>query len=306
MHEGDGLSAKTLEKSRVHLLSKLTGPAIVWLASSDKWKAPFEIASIRISFPKGRCLRTSTRKRPPMCWFLWVTAPPAVSDNKSSHFVWFNFWYFGSTVFAILQYIKQVNVKDHMKAMKVQIILTVFGASIAFSGSGFILEFCVHPCQRERFSELNPELQMPISWMFSWVHPEYIAYPAGSSWLLRSWGKHSSVLFCIGCLTSGLQDTRWVHLPEKRNTHITEVTHHTHINISMVMRIITSTTLAFQARYCPKTRKISCCSLWASFSFETATVEDHARTPRLVHRSRVRTRVLKKCFSMTDKTYKKT
>ena len=128
-----------------------------------------------------------------------------------------------------------MNVKDHIRAMTVQINLTVFGASIAFSGSGFILEFCVQPCQQERFSQLNQELQILISWMFSWAQPEYVAYLSDSRWLLRSWGKHSSVRFCTGCLTSGLQDTRRVHLPEKKNTHITEVTHHTHINISMVM-----------------------------------------------------------------------
>ena len=152
--------------------------------------------------------------------------------------------------------------------MTVQINLTVFGASIAFSGSGFILEFCVQPCQQERFSELNQEIQFLISWMFSWAQPEYLAYLSDSSWLLRSWGKHSSVRFCTGwCLTRGLQDTRWVHLPEKKNTRTsqTEVTH---------------TTLAFQARYCPKTLKLSCCSLWARFSFETARVEDHARLPK--------------------------
>ena len=51
--------------------------------------------------------------------------------------------------------------------MTVQINLTVFGASIAFSGSGFILEFCVQPCRQERFSELNQEIQFLISWMFS-------------------------------------------------------------------------------------------------------------------------------------------
>ena len=108
--------------------------------------------------------------------------------------------------------------------MTVQINLTVFGASIAFSGSGFILEFCVQPCQQERFSELNQEIQFLISWMFSWAQPEYIAYLSDSSWLLGSWGKHSSVRFCTGwCLTSGLQDTRWVHLPEKKkHTHITD------------------------------------------------------------------------------------
>lgn len=118
--------------------------------------------------------------------------------------------------------------------------------------------------------------------MFSWAQPEYVAYLSDSSWLLRSWGKDSSVRFCTEwCLTRGLQDTRWVHLPEKKNTRTSqiEVTHHTctHINISMVMRITTTTTLAFQARYCPKTLKLSCCNLWARFSFETARVEDHAR-----------------------------
>ena len=44
MHEGDGFSAETVGKSSLLwvCLVKITGPAIVWLASSDFWKVPLE------------------------------------------------------------------------------------------------------------------------------------------------------------------------------------------------------------------------------------------------------------------------
>ena len=53
MQEGDGFSAKTLGKSRFHLLTDLSGngPA----ASSDKWKALYDLPEIaKISTGKRR------------------------------------------------------------------------------------------------------------------------------------------------------------------------------------------------------------------------------------------------------------
>ena len=41
MHEGDGFQQKLLEKA--YFIFKLSGGAVVWQASSDKWKAPVSL-----------------------------------------------------------------------------------------------------------------------------------------------------------------------------------------------------------------------------------------------------------------------
>ena len=48
MHEGDGFSAKTVEKSLFHC--KNAAPAMVWPASSDFWKAPLDYMEISLEW----------------------------------------------------------------------------------------------------------------------------------------------------------------------------------------------------------------------------------------------------------------
>ena len=42
MHEGRGVSKKARGK-KAFFIVKMTGPAMVWLASSDFWKAPLDL-----------------------------------------------------------------------------------------------------------------------------------------------------------------------------------------------------------------------------------------------------------------------
>ena len=60
MHEGDGILAKTLRKSRFFF--KLTGPAMVQPASSDQWEAPLDYNIVHAQQENLLVLAQTTRK----------------------------------------------------------------------------------------------------------------------------------------------------------------------------------------------------------------------------------------------------
>ena len=54
MHEGRGVSKKALGKKNFSFV-KMSGPAMVWLASSDFWKVPSEL-TVLFSYKTLNCL----------------------------------------------------------------------------------------------------------------------------------------------------------------------------------------------------------------------------------------------------------